>query len=52
LIETVEQCPSCHAEVEQVGETEWDDRGPFQLISIRRYVCECGLQWTHETDGS
>lgn len=45
------ECPNCRAETEQVGETEWDDRGPFQLISRRRFECECGTKWTYETDG-
>jgi hypothetical protein len=51
MTSAVERCPNCRAEVEQVGATEWDDRGPFQLISIRRFVCGCGAHWTHETDG-
>lgn len=46
-----DECPDCRAEVAQDGPTVWDDRGPFQLISIRKYMCGCGRRWTHMTDG-
>jgi transposase-like protein len=50
---TAAQCPSCSTWTDKVGETEFDDRGPFQLVAVRRYVCpECGRRWTLETDGS
>lgn len=48
---TVDECPRCGADVAQAGPTEWDDRGPQQLIAIRRYECGCGQRWTSETDG-
>jgi hypothetical protein len=51
VIPGVERCPSCRAEVEQTGDTEWDDRGLNQLISTRRFAFECGQTWTNETDG-
>jgi hypothetical protein len=52
---TAAQCPSCFTRTDQAVETEFDDRGPFQLVAARRYVCpdpECGRRWTLETDGS
>ena len=29
-----------------------EDRGPYQLISVRLFVCPSGHRWSHETDGS
>ncbi|MDH6125939.1 hypothetical protein [Kitasatospora sp. GP82] len=33
------------------GTLQWDDRGPFQLISRHTYTCPAGHRWIHDTDG-
>lgn len=33
------------------GTHRFDDRGPFQLISVYTYRCGGGHEWTRQTDG-
>lgn len=33
------------------GTLRFEDRGQFQQIAIRSYVCPDGHRWTDETDG-
>ncbi|MFB8442714.1 hypothetical protein ACFC7A_27050 [Streptomyces niveus] len=43
-------CPWCE-EPAVKGTHEWEDRGPFQLLSNHTLVCPGGCRWTDSTDG-
>jgi len=46
-------CPQSDCDrVAIAGDHRWDDRGPFQLLSVHTLLCPSGHLWTHETDGS
>ncbi|MFF4741296.1 hypothetical protein ACFY2W_36245 [Streptomyces sp. NPDC001262] len=33
------------------GTHHWDDRGPFQLLSVHRLQCPAGHRWMNSSDG-
>ncbi|WP_033338908.1 hypothetical protein [Catenuloplanes japonicus] len=45
-----ESCPTCAAPP-TTGTLSFDDRGPYQQISVRTYACPDGHTWRSETDG-
>lgn len=47
------KCPVTYCQQPAIsGRLDWEDRGPFQLISCRTLTCFNGHTWHHETDGS
>jgi hypothetical protein len=45
------QCGQC-GQTAVSGTHHWDDRGPFQLLSVHTLTCPEGHTWTNSTDGS
>ncbi|WP_405546584.1 hypothetical protein OG590_39945 (plasmid) [Streptomyces goshikiensis] len=43
-------CPYCE-QTPSEGTHHWDDRGPYQLLSVHNLVCPAGHRWNNSTDG-
>ncbi|MEU5476776.1 hypothetical protein [Streptomyces mirabilis] len=43
-------CPWCESTA-STGTHRWDDRGPYQLLSVHTLECPGGHRWTNSTDG-
>ncbi|MGW0335500.1 hypothetical protein ACWD0J_27120 [Streptomyces sp. NPDC003011] len=44
------KCPWCESTA-SAGTHRWDDRGPYQLLSVHTLECPDGHRWTNSTDG-
>ncbi|WP_327066861.1 hypothetical protein [Kitasatospora sp. NBC_01302] len=45
------RCDTC-GQPATSGTVEFEDRGPFQTIAIRKLACPAGHRWAEQTDGS
>ncbi|MBT2406853.1 MULTISPECIES: hypothetical protein [unclassified Streptomyces] len=44
-------CPTCEQTASE-GTQAWDDRGPYQLLSVHNLRCPAGHRWNNSNDGS